>query len=282
MSQSRPYSIEKINDNEHFSYKGDVHVAGNIGKNATVIITEGNLIVDGSIESDAQLDLVCEQKSLVISSGIYFSNASFGSINGINTGKSLNVAGNVDNNVTISSVSADVIITGSVGDRCKFNTQSGSIIARNIGNQSHLTTMSGDVNVGNVSAHCVLKTMSGAIHAANIDTDCVLSTMSGDVKASLVNANSSLKTMSGNVRVQSADQSVTLETMSGTIYENGMKRKKANAYKQNNSISIGGMSFIGSGRVIVNGRDITDIVNNATHISNESAEQEPIRYIKKS
>lgn len=36
-------TVKQIEENEHFEYKGDVVVTGNIGKNATVIIKDGNL-----------------------------------------------------------------------------------------------------------------------------------------------------------------------------------------------------------------------------------------------
>lgn len=253
-------TIERINDDEHFEYKGDVRVTGSIGKNATVIIQDGNLTIDGNVESNAEIKLVQETNSMVISSGSFFMNNV--SIGGVNTGKSVNVQGNVEDGVTISSKSADFNINGDVGNNCKFDTQSGDIKAGNIGNGSTLKTMSGDVKVGNVGSNSTFKTMSG------------------DVKAGIVGSNSSLKTISGDVKVQSADSSVALETMSGSIYENGVKRKKEKTHNQG-SVSIGNMSFIGgmSGRIIVNGRDITDLVNNTSN-SSDTKTQEPVRYTK--
>lgn len=73
-------TIEKINDNEHFEYKGDVQVKGSIGKNATVVIKDGSLAVDGSIEDRADITLKQETtNNIVVSSGsIFMSNISIG------------------------------------------------------------------------------------------------------------------------------------------------------------------------------------------------------------
>ena len=255
-------TIEKINDNEHFEYKGDVRVSGNIGQNATVIIKDGNLTVDGNVEDRANISLIQESTVSISMPGIFITNASNLSISGISTGKTLSVKGNVENGVTMSSKSADFSINGNVGNNCKFHTQSGDIQAANVGNSSTIKTMSGDVKIGNVGSNCTLKTMSG------------------DVKAGIIESNSILKTMSGDIKVQSADSSVTLETMSGSIYEKGVKRKKEKDHQQCSTFSIGNMSFINGGRIIVNGRDITDIVNDS-NTSNNNQVQEPIRYSKK-
>lgn len=250
-------TIERIDNDEHFEYKGDVRVTGSIGQNATVIIQDGNLIVDGDVEANAEITMA-QETTTVITGSVYMSNVSIG-----NSGKSLNVQGNVENGVTISSKSADFNINGNVGEGCKFTTQSGDIKAGNVGDGSTFKTMSGDIKVANVGGNCTLKTMSG------------------DVKAAVVGSRSSLKTMSGDVKVQSADRSVALETMRGDIYENGVKRKKDKAHGQT-SVSIGGMSFIGGGRIFVNGRDVTELVNNASGNSNDAKapQQEPVRYTK--
>ncbi|HHX8417255.1 TPA: hypothetical protein ACVO2I_002219 [Legionella pneumophila] len=252
-------TIEKIADNEHFEYKGDVRVTGSIGKNATVIIKDGSLIVDGNIESNTEIRLSQENNSVVVSSSSFFmGNVSIGSVGGTST--SVSVHGNIENSVIISSKAADINVDGNIGSNCSFNTQSGDIKVGNVGNGSNLKTMSGDVKAGNVG------------------TNCSLSTMSGDVKACDIGSNSTLKTMSGDVKVLNADKSVSLETMSGSITENGVKRKKEKG--NTNTVSIGNMSFIGGSRIIVNGRDITSLVNANSSSSSTPTDEAPIRYTK--
>ncbi|QEY51862.1 DUF4097 family beta strand repeat-containing protein [Legionella longbeachae] len=247
-------TIEAVKDNEHFEYKGDVRVTKSIGKNATVIIKDGNLIVDGNVGTNSEIRLVAQENNSVVVSGSFFINNV--SISGVNASKNLAVQGDIENGVTISSASSDLHVNGNIGNNCKLSTQSGDIKAGNVGADSILKTMSGDIKIGNVGVRCSLKTMSG------------------DVKAGVVGSNSILKTMSGDVKVQRVDRSTTIETMSGDIYENGVKRNQAN--RQSNSVSISGMSFIGGNRIIINGRDMTDLINS----SNNQSDEAPIRYTK--
>ncbi|HAT7071641.1 TPA: hypothetical protein JAN90_02390 [Legionella pneumophila] len=92
--------------------------------------------------------------------------------------------------------------------------------------------------------------------------------------------NSRASTHNGDIRVTFAPKSVQLDTSNGNIYENGIKRKKDKTHHQGTTIISGnGMSII-NGRFFVNGKDITDIVNNATNNSKEEKQEEPIRYTK--
>lgn len=236
-------TIEKIQDDEHFEHTGEVRINGDIGKNACVIIKDGSLIVGGNIGTHAKINLSQENNSVItISSGPFFKNQV--SIVGISTGK-ITVHGNLENGVTISAKAADINIHGSIGSKCKLTTQSGDIIARNIGSNSTFNTMSGNVDADNIAPNCSLKTKSGNIKVGNVAANCLLETKSGDVN------------------VTSADKSVVLETISGNIYKNGVRRKEDKAHHHattNLSITGAGVIIHGS-RVIVNGNDITDLVN---------------------
>jgi hypothetical protein len=264
-------TIEKIQDNEHFEYKGDVVVTGSIGKNATVIIKDGSLTIGGNIDEGTDINLISEASGNVVisnSSNSFFMNGNSISFGG-SPSRNVHVQGNVEKNVIIKSKSADITIDGNVGNNAKFETQSGDISASNVGNNVAMKTMSGDISVKNVG------------------NDTSLKTMSGDVGAGTVGQRSTLKTMSGDVKVQSAHETSTLETMSGNIYENGAKRRKERASNSGSSISIGnmsigGMSFIGgsTSRFIVNGRDITDLVNSSSSSSSTQADEEPIIFSK--
>lgn len=96
-------TIEKIEDNEHFEYKGDVRVTGSIGKNATVIIKDGNLTVDGNIYSNSKINLSEEKKnnSVAVSNSFFMGSTCSISIGG-SGGLTLTVAGNIENDVSIS------------------------------------------------------------------------------------------------------------------------------------------------------------------------------------
>ncbi|OGT38474.1 MAG: hypothetical protein A3F11_05050 [Gammaproteobacteria bacterium RIFCSPHIGHO2_12_FULL_37_14] len=70
-------TIDKINDNEHFEYKGDVRITGSIGHRATVIVKDGSLTVDGNVGDgvDIQMAQSAGSGSVVISSGAFFSSS---------------------------------------------------------------------------------------------------------------------------------------------------------------------------------------------------------------
>ena len=67
--------IERVEDKEVFECTGDVQVTGNIGKNATVIIKNGKLTVNGDVRDDAEIQMErAGGGTTVISSG---NNSSF-------------------------------------------------------------------------------------------------------------------------------------------------------------------------------------------------------------
>lgn len=207
-----------------------------------------------------QISLISEAKNnVVISSGMFFS-ANSVSIGGVNTNKQLHVNGNVGNNVTFRSHNADFLVDGSVGNQCNFKTHNGEITTGNVGQNTTLMTHNGDVSCEQVGIHSSLKTHNGDVHAA------------------VMSEHTSATSHNGDVRADRAAKSAELETYNGNVYENGIKRKKEKA--QSSSISIGNMSFIGGGRIIVNGQDITSLVNSASRSAPKEDEEPPVRYNK--
>ncbi|MBI5447248.1 MAG: hypothetical protein HY939_00785 [Gammaproteobacteria bacterium] len=67
--------IDRIKDNEHFEYKGDVHVTESIGKNAAVIIKDGSLVVDGNVGERADITMAASQSTVVVQSVSFYSSA---------------------------------------------------------------------------------------------------------------------------------------------------------------------------------------------------------------
>ena len=128
--------IESIGENEHFECKGNVFIAGNIGKNATVIVKDGSLSVDGHIGESVDITLQSVSSSVVVSSGSFF--VSGGSIS-IGGGQGdVRVQGNIGNNAKIKSQSASITIGGDIGSNVSIDTKSGDIRAVNIGAGSTL------------------------------------------------------------------------------------------------------------------------------------------------
>lgn len=267
------YQVASIKDNEHFEYKGDVVVTGSIGKNATVIVQDGSLTVEGSIGSESYITLQAITQSVSITSGSFSIFRNNNVVIGGNNSFALVVKGNVDSSVKITSQNAEFTVDGSVGNNSSLKTHNGSINTGDIGTSVSVVTHNGDVRIGNMGASSTAKTSNG------------------DLKAGNVESNSSVTSHNGDVKVLSADKSAHLKTHNGDVYENGTKREKAPSQLGSSfMISIGGMSVIsrglsvGSGQIIVNGKDITDLVNQqaATSSSQEvlEEEQQPIRFQK--
>jgi hypothetical protein len=257
MSKTR--TIEKLEDSEYFEYKGDVHVTGNIGKNVTVKITDGSLTVDGSIDDDSEVTLESKQQNnIIVSSGVFFS-SSVVSVGG-SSGKDINVKGNVGNNVSFNSHSSSYTVEGSVGNGSTFKTHNGEITTGIVGENVTFVSHNGDITSGNVGKNSSLATHNGDVHAGEMA------------------ANSKAISHNGDVRVGRSHASTTLKTHNGSVYENGVKRK--NEKSQSSLVSISGMTFIGGGgRIIVNGQDITHLVNQ-TSSKKEVKDEPPVRYRK--
>lgn len=259
-------TIDNIADNEYFEYKGDVRVKNSIGKNATVIIKDGSLTVDGNVDDATKINVIQEANNMVISSGVFvMNNITIGNMNGLNVAnvpnRNLHVQGNVGNGVHCESHNADFSVNGSVGNQCKFKTHSGDITTGNVGENTFLITHNGNVSTQNVGKQSSLKSHNGNIKAHHLDE------------------NTSATTHNGNVKVTQAATSAVLKTVNGSVYENGVKCRKENA--RNHSVfSMGNMSVVGggsmniasNGRVVVNGVDVTDIVNgNNANTSNTTS-----------
>lgn len=259
--------IDDIADNEHFECSGDVHVRGSIGRNATVIVKDGNLIIDGFVADDSSITMLQEQNQSVnmISSGCFFSVQNITSIGAINIGKSLLVKKHVGNRVTFKSHNAEFVVEGDVGEQCSFKTHNGEIRAGNVGSGTSLVSHNGDISVHNVCANASLVSHNGSVLAGHLGEGVKVSSHNGDV------------------RVNGASKSAKLSSYNGTVYEAGIARKKEKAKHGGMIINIGGitMSGVSGGQIIVNGRDITDLVNAQKNQGDKGKVEAPVRYFKK-
>lgn len=261
-SKPKSFATDDITENEHFEFKGDVHITGNIGKNATVIITDGSLIVDGNIEEGADITLKAESSSISISSSSFWMSSSSVMVGGSTTSSSLHVKGDVRNRARLTTTSADIDVAGIISAHVRLNTQSGDVAAREVKESVSIQTMSGDVRVGNVSADSSLNTMSGNIQTGTVGAHTTVKSMSGDIRTGIAHASAEISSMSGDVRVH------------------GRSSKE----KDKSGVSIVSHSSIFSnaragGRIIINGKDVTDLVNAKDEKTNTL--EKPVRYKKK-
>ena len=273
--------IESIGDNEHFEYKGNLQILGSIGKNATVIVKDGSLTVDGNVGAGSDISMQSTATgggSVVISGGSIFVGAGSsvsmgGGLVSIGGGQAsyVSVRGHVENDVKISTRNASITVGGNIGSNASIDTSNASIRAADIGNGATLTTKNASIDVARVNPRATLKTTNANINA-------------GDA-----GEGSTLKTSNGNISVRNAHPTASLQTTNGEIYENGVPRKTARPSDSSSTVVFAGGSVFMSGgnvrvggRMIVNGVDITDIVNGRAGAQPaQQQEEQPVRYMKK-
>ena len=232
-----PLTLERIGDNQHFEYTGNLTITGGIGRNATVIVKNGSLIVQGGVGELSNVRLGNMSNQSIVTGRVI--------INGVSMGgdaHTVKIIGDVGEHAKINAPCADIDIQGNILRCAEIKTQSGNVAARNIATLATLHSMSGDIRVGDVALSARLKSMSGNIHAQD------------------VSAGASLNTMSGDVRVRN-DLGASLNTMSGDIFVNGERRIPAAHAVSRGDVSIPGISIVARGSsVIINGREINDLV----------------------
>ncbi|HYG52468.1 MAG TPA: DUF4097 family beta strand repeat-containing protein, partial [Flavobacteriales bacterium] len=257
--------IKEIGDNERAEYTGDVHITGDIGKNASVIVKDGSLTVEGEVKEKAEVRLVSTVNSnytIVNAVNCVFNTP-------VSTGKNLKVTGNVADQVKFATQSAAFSIAGNVGNNCSFKTHNGDIIVG-----------------GNVGVNTQLSTHNGNIETANLGVNTTLTTYNGDIRTEVVAQGAKATSYNGDVRVAQAHPSAELKSHMGNVYENGVKRKHKTTpqYANASSISYDFVSSmaIGSGsKTFVNGVDVTDQFNGMGPNARPHTEHPSFRYTKK-
>lgn len=209
--QQAALTIDSIKDFENFTYKGDVHVRGDIGKHARVFIENGTLTVDGNVKDHATINLKGELTKVVCCG--FFCTAEMS----VNNYVPMRIKGNLGDHVQVSTSSIDIFIHGIAGICCVLNSQSGGIQIGDVGRQASIKTMSGNIITRNVGINSSLKTMSGNINVMDVGNGSNLKTMSGNIEADYIDNRVALKTMSGNIRINNANGFPQIKTMSGNI-----------------------------------------------------------------
>lgn len=262
--------IESIGDNEHFEYKGNLQVVGSIGRNATVIVKDGSLTVDGNVgsKSDIAMQSTNSGGSVVISGGsIFVGGGNYVSIGG-GQASYVTVRGNVESDAKIATRNADITIGGNIGSNASIQTTNGSIRAADIGNGAALTSSNGSIDAARVNSRATLKTSNGNISATDVEEG------------------STLRTTNGNISVRSAHPTASIQTTNGEVFENGVPRRVERPSVSSSVVFAGGSVFMSGnvrvgGRVIINGVDITDIVNGRAGAQPaQQQEEQPVRYMK--
>ena len=154
--------VNEIIDNNTFEFNGDVHVTGNIGKNAVVHIKNGNLTVDGSIAAGATIKLmsdpVNQRNNTIRIFNVVISETS--------EGADVRVGGRVDNNVTIKTPK-NITIIGDIGQGCVLETTTGNITAQGYVGESTIKTSTGNIHIQSAHPSAIAESVSGQVTIQN-------------------------------------------------------------------------------------------------------------------
>ncbi|RUR19073.1 hypothetical protein ELY21_05985 [Legionella sp. km535] len=248
MAASRETMIQLIKDSECFEHKGTLHVTESIGAGAKVVVTDGSLIVDGSIHDGAHIELRETPRSYRSGTqigGLTLGYVSIRCITGGGEPRTLSVQGNVGENVTITSLCADYSIAGEIGRSCYLKTENGNIKVTKVGESSSLISSNGNITCHDVGKHTCLKTSNGTIRAEAVAEQAEVSTNNGDV------------------RVASSQATTKLHTDNGNVYINGTIQPKPMSAYGRSSYMTGGSTFFSSRSIIIDGVDMTPFMGSS-------------------
>jgi hypothetical protein len=238
MAASRETMIQLIKDFEIFEHQGTLHVTENIGVGAKVVVTDGSLIVDGSIHVGAHIELRETPRSFRSGTqigGVTLGYVAIKCIIGGGEAITLSVKGNVGENVTITSLNANYSVAGEIGRGCCLKTENGYINVTKVGERSSLISLNGYITCHDVGKCTYLKTDNGNIRAEAVAEQAVVITSNGDV------------------RVASSHATTKLHTDAGRVYINGSIQPQSKAAYGRS----GGSTFFSSMSVIISEIDVT-------------------------
>ncbi len=185
-------TIAEIKDNDVCTFHCDVHVTGNIGKNAKITIKRGNLIVNGNVKDGAAItsyetDLYMQFHHTAVNRNIVLG--------------SIDIKGNVGNRVLISAESRAISVNGSVGEHCTLKTHDGNIDVHDIGNDTKLKSQYGSIYADKTGARVRLGTYTGNVMVEHLGELCSATTYAGSVNLQYASNSAQLISCQGEIRI---------------------------------------------------------------------------------
>ncbi|HLI43087.1 MAG TPA: DUF4097 family beta strand repeat-containing protein [Acidimicrobiales bacterium] len=119
--------------------------------------------------------------------------------------------------LTVTTASADVTVTGAVGE-CTVTTASGDLSLPEAAGCLRFTTASGDLRIERAGAGLKVKGASGDVRAGEVSGPIDIALASGDVALHSIGAGARVNTASGDIRVDRASEGeLNLRSASGDI-----------------------------------------------------------------
>jgi DUF4097 and DUF4098 domain-containing protein YvlB len=118
--------------------------------------------------------------------------------------------------VSIVTASADVEVTGSVGD-ADLGTASGDVSTDDVAGEVSAKSASGHITLGNVGGELRVHTASGDLRCSSVAGRVTFSTASGDVEIGSAGDRVDVKTTSGNARLGELAHGARITGVSGDV-----------------------------------------------------------------
>lgn len=151
------------------------------------------------------------------------------------TGGDIQLNGDLEGNVNVSTMGGDIrlsnikgdvtgntmggdIRTGEIDGKSKLKTMGGDIKLGQLKNGfSDITTMGGDINIKGSGSNISVKTYGGDIEIGDIGGDATVTTFGGDIKLGNIIGNAKIDTYGGDISVKGASSNIFVDTKGGDI-----------------------------------------------------------------
>ncbi|MBS2097740.1 DUF4097 family beta strand repeat-containing protein [Carboxylicivirga linearis] len=198
LSVGRYTSAQEVTINESFENITTVEI-NTIFSDIEIYESEGNKVtVDGYVRysnSNQEYEIKAIKKGTTLYVSVEHPKRSKGNASG-----KFKLTMPAMTDVSLNTVSGNVIIQG-VGQKfVKFNTVSGDVLAEKIGSNLKGNTVSGDIEVKDIKGNLKLSSISGDQSISDVDGNFDGSSISGDFRINNLKGNRNISTISGSVR----------------------------------------------------------------------------------
>lgn len=146
-------------------------------------------------------------------------------------------------NVTLSTSSGDIIVSGTLKGELKgstsggdiklgrveglvnLNTSGGDITAGDILSNAAFSTSGGDISIGEVSGMAEVRTNGGDIKVKSVGEKLSATTYGGDIQIGSIEGDGQINTYGGDIHIESVSGNAEVNTAGGDIYLSGASGK---------------------------------------------------------
>jgi hypothetical protein len=255
----------EIADGEKIEHKGDLTIEGNVGRHASLTITDGSLTIKGDVLYGANITLINKDKA----SGVFFSGGRL-TVRGGHSVKIINgvtwIDGVLQNpqNFNKAPKEYQISILGSVHDKARIISDVEVNVANNVGEYCYIKCANGGLTAKEIGANTEVHTY-GTIHATQIKNKCHLESTSYGINATEIHDQVNAKTYK-DIDVKRIGNHCTLESTSyGVKADHTGQYNTIDSYKDINIGEVGDHNTLTSSSYGFNGDTVGKSVTIKTY-----------------